>query len=383
MDAWVPLKTDEGERCQDVNFPLAAPGKEIAFYVAAEGLTARKTSESIDSTWQFSTYLPGDLRIGGVAPSSKAPGTPLASQTIGDVTATLEWAYIDSNRAAFTVHFSEWREEYVVTDTALLLSNGTALNAGANWGPQDADPATMLISLTPVKALNMDRFKGQLTLSVMTSLSAGAPTNVFAFDLDLPVYQSFGMEPMQVQSAGGTDMILQSVRMTPSYTVVYVCYPKPGLGDWALGDPVTLQIGEDEASISEYGMAYDSEYGDTGKGVEPGWKPALTEGRCVKAGFPVGHHDKPETLVLVIDSLQLTMPEVAPEAEVNRAMEELLREGIDMDWMTFTGDGGGGGGPMFKKLPAGMTEQEAYRRFIEALGYVHAGPWVFTLEISP
>jgi hypothetical protein len=124
-------------------------------------------------------------------------------------------------------------------------------------------------------------------------------------------------------------------------------------------------------------MAYDSEYGDTGKGVEPGWKPALMEGRCVKAGFPVGHHDKPETLVLSIDSLQLTMPEVAPEAEVNRALEELLREGIDMDWMTFTGDGGGGGGPMYKKLPAGMTKQEAYRRFIDALGYVHEGPWVF------
>jgi hypothetical protein len=53
------------------------------------------------------------------------------------------------------------------------------------------------------------------------------------------------------------------------------------------------------------------------------------------------------------------------------------------DWMTFTGDGGGGGGPMFKKLPDGMTEQQAYRRFIEALGYVHEGPWVFTVEINP
>jgi hypothetical protein len=38
---------------------------------------------------------------------------------------------------------------------------------------------------------------------------------------------------------------------------------------------------------------------------------------------------------------------------------------------------------MYKKLPEGMTEQEAYRRFIEALGYVHEGPWVFTVEINP
>jgi hypothetical protein len=383
MDAQVRFTNDAGDQCQDVNFPLAAPGKDFGFYVAADGLTVGGTAEKIDSTWQFSTYLPGDLRIGGVASSNAALGTPLASQTIGDLTGTLEWAYIDSNRAAFTVHFSEWREEYVVTDTALLLADGTALNVGANWGPQDADPATMLISLTPVKALNIDHFEGQLTLSLMTSLSAGAPTTEFVFDLDLPVYQAFSMEPMQVRSGGETDMILQSIRMTPSYTVIYLCYPKPSLGDWALGDPVTLQVGEDQTGISEYAMAYDAEYGDTGKGVEPGWKPALMEGRCVKAGFPVGHHDKPETLVLSIDSLQLTMPEVAPESDVKRALEELLREGIDMDWMTFTGDGGGGGGPMYKKLPEGMTEQEAYRRFIEALGYVHEGPWVFTVEINP
>lgn len=383
MNAQVQVMTDAGDQCQDVNFPLAAPGKDIAFYVTADGLARPGTAEKIDSAWQFSTYLPGDLHIGGAASGGAAPGTPLASQTIGDMTATLEWAYIDSNRAAFTVHFSEWREVYVVTDTALLLADGTALNVGANWGPQDADPATMLISLTPVRALNFDRLKGQLTLSVITSLSAGAPTTKFAFDLDLPVYQAYSIEPMQVRSAGGTDMILQSLRMTPSYTVVYVCYPKPSMGDWALGDPVTLQVGDDKADISEYTMAYDSEYGDTGKGVEPGWKPALTEGRCVKAGFPVGHHDKTETVVLSIDSLQLTMPEVAPEADVNRALEELLGEGIDMDWMTFTGDGGGGGGPMFKKLPEGMTEQQAYRRFIEALGYVHEGPWVFTVEIDP
>jgi len=385
MDARIRFTAEGGDQCEDVNFPMAAPGKEVGFYAAADGLRVRGAAEEINSTWQFSTYLPGDLHIGGVAQGNVAPDAPLASQTIGDLTATLEWAYIDSNRAAFTVHFSDWSEELMVVDTALVPAGGAALNVGANWGPEDADPATMLISLTPVQPLNMDRFEGQLTLSVVTSRSASAdtPTLKFVFDLDLPVYQAFGMEPMEVSSAGGIDMILQTLRMTPSYTVVYVCYLKPGPGDWALGDPVTLKVGDDEASISEYGMAYDSEYGDMGKGVEPGWKPALIEGRCVKAGFPVGHHDSPETLVLSIDSLQLTAPEIAPQADVQRAREQLLREGIDMDWMTFTGDGGGGGGPIYKKLPTGMTELEAYRRFIEALGYVHEGPWVFTVEINP
>ncbi len=54
-----------------------------------------------------------------------------------------------------------------------------------------------------------------------------------------------------------------------------------------------------------------------------------------------------------------------------------------MDYMTFTGNGGGGGGPVYRRLPEGMTEAEAYQRFLDALGYVRKGPWVFTLQLEP
>ena len=109
----------------------------------------------------------------------------------------------------------------------------------------------------------------------------------------------------------------------------------------------------------------------------------LAEGRCVKVGFPVGHHDQPESLVLSIDELLRSMPEAIPDAQAQSALQKLRAEGIEMDWMTFTGTGGGGGGPVYKKLPEGVTEAEAYRRFLDALGYVRKGPWVFTLELKP
>ncbi len=180
----------------------------------------------------------------------------------------------------------------------MRLADGTNVNAGTGWGPQDSDPATTLVTLTPVTGLKMERFRGQLVLNLNTSHTPGAPISEFSFDLDLPVYKAFTIEPMLTANAGGTDVLLQMVKTSPSYTVVYVCYRKPAPGDWMLGDPVTLQIGPDQVAINDYSMLYDPEYRDTGKGTEPGWKPPIPDGRCVRAGFPVGHHGKPETLVL-------------------------------------------------------------------------------------
>lgn len=377
------VATDSGDTCRDVDFPIAAPGRDVSFYVTVDGIAQTGSAETIDNRWEFSTYLPGDLHIGGVAAPSTVSGPPLASETVDDLTATLLSAYIDSNRMAFTVHFDDWQPSFSVSYVSLRLPDGTEVNAGANWGPAEADPATAVISLTPVTALKMERFQGQLVLNLHTSLAPDAPTTEFKFDLDLPVYEALTIEPMLKANAADTDVILQMVKTSPSYTVVYVCYRKPAAGDWMLGDPVTLQIGPDQVGINDYAMLYDPEYRDTGKGTEPGWQPAMPDGRCVRAGFPVGHHGKPETLVLSIGSLQLSLPEVQDPDAVKRALEVLRDQGIEMDYMTFTGSGGGGGGPVFKKLPEGMTGAEANQRFLEALGYVHKGPWVFTLELKP
>lgn len=383
MASQVELKAAGGDTCQDVTFPLAAPGKDLAFFVIADGLTVRGTSNSLDSAWQFSTYLPADLHIGGiqVAPTSVQP--PLASETVGDLTATLESAYLDSNRMAFTVHFDGWQDGFSVGNLALRLADGSEVNVGGGFEPDQSDPATALITLTPATEFKSERFVGKLVVDLNTAPRGESPMTEFTFDLDLPVYRALTLQSGQTQTAHGLDLLLQQVKVTPSFTVAYVCYRKPSLGDWGVGGDVVLQIGDDRAAVSTYAMMYDTEYGDVGKGLEPGWKMPMAEGRCIKLGFPVGYHGGPETLVLQVPELEKSSPEVIPDADVKRALKILRTQGIDMDWMTFTGSGGGGGGPSFKKLPEGMTEQEAYHRFIVALGYTRPGPWNFTVELNP
>jgi hypothetical protein len=374
----------EGQQpCEGLEFRAGAPGGDVTVTVTAHGLMLPRTSQKIDSTWSLTTYVSTDLNIAGIDPADAPPAAPLGSQTVGDITATLQWAYFDSNRMAFTVNFENWDEDNTLVDAALVLTDGKPLNVGMGYGPEQDDPSTFLVSMTPAQEFKQDRFQGQLILKVSTSRAAGAPLIEFAFDLDLPVQPALTLQPNQAQTAGGVRMILQTVKLTPSYTVVYLCYPKPAPGDWMTGDPVTLKIGEDEASISDYAMMYDSDYGDVGKGLEPGWKPALEVGRCVRAGFPVGHHNRAETLTLTIDNLQLSTPELIPEDQVKQAIDRLRLEGIEMDWMTATGSGGGGAGPSFKKLPAGINELEAYRRFLDALGSIHRGPWIFTVNLEP
>ena len=57
----------------------------------------------------------------------------------------------------------------------------------------------------------------------------------------------------------------------------------------------------------------------------------------------------------------------------------LLGQGIDMEWRIVDH----GAYPEYKKLPLGMSEQEAYRKFIEALGYVYNGQWEFDIQLNP
>jgi hypothetical protein len=382
MDSYTQVEARGNERCADVDFPLGKSPGNVSLFVTANGLAAPATQEKMDSTWQFSSTLIDELRIAGVEAITPTPGGPLASETVGDLTATLQRAYADSNRMAFTVHFDGWKEGYSVGNIALRDADGNEVNVGANFQPAESDPTTSTISLTPATELKVNHFKGQLLID-LTDAPAGTPLAQFSFDLDLPVYQALVMEPKQVITANGLEMMLQTVKVAPSYTVVYVCYQKPTPADWMLGDGVSLQIGNDKIGKDTDMLLFDSDFGDLGKGPEPGWKSPVETGRCVKIGFQVGHHGKPDTMILAVDELQQSMPEGIPDSVLKQALAKLKAQGIEIDWMTSSGNGGGGGGVVYKKLPAGVTEAEAYRRLVEALGYIHKGPWVFTIPINP
>jgi hypothetical protein len=86
-------------------------------------------------------------------------------------------------------------------------------------------------------------------------------------------------------------------------------------------------------------------------------------------------------MVLTIPELQISMPEGITDDMRNSALTKLRAEGIDMSFFMSSGSGGGGGGYTFNSKPEGMTDEEAYHRFEEALGFISPGPWVFMVQI--
>lgn len=97
----------------------------------------------------------------------------------------------------------------------------------------------------------------------------------------------------------------------------------------------------------------------------------------MKIGFPIGSSD-PKSLTLTIPALEQSMPEVISEEDLAIAYVRLKEEGIDMEWHTVDH----GAYPEFKSLPPGMSEEEANRQFIQALGYVHPGSWTFEVSLD-
>jgi hypothetical protein len=152
---------------------------------------------------------------------------------------------------------------------------------------------------------------------------------------------------------------------------------KPTEADWTVSYESNLRIGNQQAGIGIYSLLFDSAFADGSKGGEPGWAPPVQTGRCVKIGFPIGDV-APDSMTLTIPALEQSMPEVVPADEVTAAQERLKEQGIDMEWHIVDH----GAYPEYKDLPTGMSEQQAYRKFIEALGYVYKGPWIFKLQLK-
>lgn len=311
-----------------------------------------------------------------------APGLPpltnlnLPSQTQNGYTATLESYYADATRLVFKVRVTG--EGGDVGNVNLYDANGDFVNASSGWGPVgDPDPDLSQIEFNPLIPLPSDHFRGQLVFAYVASPGDQETLADFQFELDLPIHPAFAFNPKQTVTANGVEILLDRIVITPAYTQVYLCYIKPSEADWMIGSDVTLRVDSETFGIGTYSLLYDSAYGDGTKGGEPDWKPPIKEGRCVKIGFPVGSKD-PRSLTLTIPSLEQSTPEVIPPEDVTIAVEKLKAQGIEMTYKALSH----GSTWEFQKLPAGMTQQEAYRKFIEALGYVYSGPWEFSITLK-
>jgi hypothetical protein len=311
-----------------------------------------------------------------------APNLPLLSrlglpsQTQNGITATLESYYADATRLVFAIRVGGRLGNYSLDHLSLKDSKGEELNAGYSIGPSDADPLLFLADMVPAHAMDEKRWNGQLSFAVSMP-GEEMPLANFHFDLNFPVHPALTFNPKQTIRANGIEILLDRLVITPSYTQAYLCYLKPTDADWGIGHDALLQIGGKTSGIYEYGLLYDSSFGDLGKGGDPAWTPPINNGRCVKIGFPIGDAN-PNSFILTIPALEQSLPEVIPDSELVKAYEILNAEGINMQWHTIEH----GAYPEYKKLPFGMTEEDAYQQFIQALGYIYPGIWMFNIPLK-
>ncbi len=209
----------------------------------------------------------------------------------------------------------------------------------------------------------------------------GCTAQFFTFDLDLPVYPSMVITPGQSSISEGLEMRLEKLEITPSFTKAYLCYQKPSAADWSLSwENTILKIGEAQSRMTDYSLVLDEDYGMQER---PEWASLPGRVRCVWVGFTLGHDNKPAKLSLAINGLDQSFPEMIPADQLQAARQALRQQGIEIDWVTFSGNGGGGAGPQITRKPEGMSDEEVLRLFSIALGYQFPATWTFTLEINP
>jgi len=374
---------DNGVRCQVATFPVSTQGAQV--FLLTAGKLATPAGETLQGDWTFNwNQLPGQMQFPGIAPI-ETPG-PVSADIGNDLTVTLEKAYADIFRMVFVVSIKSSSAGLVVSTATLKDASGAELNTGLSISSQPDDPpGRFTVELDPITEFTAGQFKGQLTVGIGNQFESSGPALAEAhFDVDLPVYPAVVFDTLQTVTANGVEMLLQRVKVTPSYTKAYLCFQKPSQADWGIGSASTLQIGADTGVLYDSRLLFDAPgMGNMPKNPDPDWTSPVQTGRCVTAGFTVGHHGKPEELTLTIPQLEQSSPMDIPNDQIQAARKKLLAQGLDIDLVTSSGNGGGGGGLQINKKPAGMTDDQAQQLFYEALGIFHSGPWNFTVDINP
>jgi len=355
------------------------------------------------------------------APAQQTPSI-IGKQTVNGVTITIDWVLADAKRVSFGYTIEGLPDVPDATDLFGNIQLVEKSGIGKLGGNGDSkierakdSPGTLVGSWSSVFAIPFTQRKGNFGLDIIlgddkevydtnfTIASFPFPVNAtpyppnmfppklpdhkvgdFHFDFETEIFPLLSLTPNQSVTANQINMRLEKLEITASFTAATLCYSKPSPSDWGVSR-ATLKVGSQETLNTSYSLVFDSDYGGY-QGVLPQPKdsPQIRGGRCVQLEFLSGHGNQSGSVTLIIPSLEQSMPESIPDTELAVAREKLLSQGIDIDWKVESSSGhGGGAGPVYNKLPDGMTQAEAYQRFIEALGYIHRGSWEFTVNINP
>ncbi|PKN94784.1 MAG: hypothetical protein CVU44_02965 [Chloroflexi bacterium HGW-Chloroflexi-6] len=278
--------------------------------------------------------------------------------TVNGYTAVIESYYVDTSHILFQVRLSGGEIAFGnphfydrIGSINLYDENGNMLNASVGSGPT-VDPALYQFEFVPATLLTGNHIKGQLAFDLNNAPDYDKVLAQFRFDFDLPINPEVRFNPKQTVTANNLAILLDSITVTPTFTQIYLCFPSPSFADWNIGNQTVLQMDGQEAHPINFRVLFDSALGgDRTAGSEPYWISPIKNGRCVKSVFPIGSSN-PTSLTLTIPQLEKSEPYL------------LVTNQLLMDY-------------------PGLSEKQAYYKFLEEHGNVYKGTWTFRIELTP
>lgn len=285
-------------------------------------------------------------------------GIVIPPHTVNGYTVAIESYYVDTSHIIFQVRITggetAFGDEHFydrIGSPDLYDEYGNMINTSGGWGPA-IDPALYEFDFVPVTLLKGDRIKGQFSFDLNNAPEYEKILAQFRFDFDLPINPDVRFNPKQTVTANGLEILLDSLTVTPAFTQIYLCFPSPSYADWNIGSQSVLQVDGREATPYNLSVPFDSALGgNRSAGSEPYWKEPIKNGRCIKSGFPIGSSN-PTSLTLTIPALERSAPDI------------LLTNQLVLDY-------------------PGLSEKQAYHKYLEEHDNIYKGPWVFMVELIP
>ncbi len=382
--------------------------------------------EQVIGPWTFYIDLPGSEDFLKPDESETTDTTPdsIESQTQTGVTVTLDWVYVDALRAGigYTIvglqdvpDAHELRGRIDLLDAVGNTIGGSGIGSsniehsadqpGVLQGTFSAgflEPLTESeIQLQWVITLDGTQENEVVAYFPIPEDTEAFPPGVYppylpegligtyTFTFSAPVHPMMVLENISSTTINGLEILIPRAEVSPSMSKVMFCFVKPTSRDWWI-DQVTIGNGEEETLWNSNMLVFDQDIGIYPESQETTaiWTTPLEirnaeHGRCEVFNFLLGYGGLGNEMILTIPQLAISPPEVIPEAELAAAREILRTQGIEITYEIWeTAGGGGGGGVAFSSLPAGMDWETAYQKYLEALGYIYTGPWVFTFTID-
>jgi hypothetical protein len=323
------------------------------------------------------------------------------SQTIDDVTVTLDWAYADANRVVIN-YTLEARDETNLQEIFLELSSLPTNSGSRGWFILYHSPPTSTVTnsdsniatgsfsfdttrlIYPWLADLPDEFDLNVEITLLQppahsglSEENRGPIPMSDFDefgtanfaFTLPVIQTAVITPTeQVVESEEFGIVLKEVRLTPSMTRVTFCYALPRWNEGWMPS-ATLSTGQPEISAP-----------GTINWVGRDWE-APSRRFCMGMDFPVPYTEQPSTLTLTIH--ELVLDPASLEERALELQEILAQQGIETE--IYDGQFRSPGLPYYPlgvvSAPDDVDPFAALAEASEALTERVEGPWVFEIEV--